>query len=133
MAAKLPNATSPLHHDPTKFIVELDVFHQLHCLNALRKLVYPEVFKVNLTADSMEITHLEHCYDQLRQALECASDISTIYWEWSDVNKKMLGNLRTTHMCKDFGKIQNWAKQNRIQEGFSQNERVPDAPIRGEY
>lgn len=27
---------------PGQFVVELDVFHQLHCLNAIRKTLYPE-------------------------------------------------------------------------------------------
>jgi hypothetical protein len=31
-AAKLPNKTSPIPGDPGFYIVELDVFHELHCL-----------------------------------------------------------------------------------------------------
>ncbi|KAJ9143172.1 hypothetical protein NKR19_g7001 [Coniochaeta hoffmannii] len=38
-AARLPNATTPTAWDPEQYMVELDVLHQLHCLNALRKLV----------------------------------------------------------------------------------------------
>jgi hypothetical protein len=29
---------------PGQYIVELDVFHQLHCINDLRKILYPERF-----------------------------------------------------------------------------------------
>ena len=32
MAEKLPNKTTPLPFDQTKYAVQLDVFHQLHCL-----------------------------------------------------------------------------------------------------
>ena len=27
---------------PDQYVVQLDVFHQLHCLNAIRKTLYPE-------------------------------------------------------------------------------------------
>jgi hypothetical protein len=44
-AAKLPNRTSAIPSRPNEFVVELDVFHQIHCLNALRKTFYPERYK----------------------------------------------------------------------------------------
>jgi hypothetical protein len=133
-AAKLPNATTPTAWDPDQYMVELDVFHQLHCLNALRKLVYPEVFPVDLTSSSNEaldnVYHLEHCYDQLRQSLQCSADISTIYWEWSREKKKMLGSLETTHTCRDFEKIREWALDHQLQGDFDWWREVEGAPIR---
>ncbi|EHK19642.1 uncharacterized protein TRIVIDRAFT_46478, partial [Trichoderma virens Gv29-8] len=134
MAARLPNATTPTAHDPNLYMVELDVFHQLHCLNFMRKIVYPEVFKIDLTSGSEEaednIYHLEHCYDQLRQSIQCASDVGTIYWEWSEQKQKMFGNLRTTHTCRDFEKIREWAARHRLDETFDQFHKVEGAPIR---
>lgn len=134
MAARLPNATTPTAHDPNMYMVELDVFHQLHCLNLMRKIVYPNVFKIDLTSGSEEaednIYHLEHCYEQLRQSIQCASDVGTIYWEWSEEKQKMFGNLRTTHTCKDFDKIREWAAQHRLDETFDQFHKVEGAPIR---
>ncbi|KAL7942894.1 hypothetical protein V8C42DRAFT_330679 [Trichoderma barbatum] len=134
MAARLPNATTPTAHDPNLYMVELDVFHQLHCLNFMRKIVYPDVFKIDLTSGSEEaednIYHLEHCYDQLRQSVQCASDVGTIYWEWSEQKNKMFGNLRTTHTCKNFEKIREWAAQHRLDETFDQFHKVEGAPIR---
>ncbi len=41
-AAKLPNKTTSIPGRPNEFVVELDVFHQLHCLNTLRKTFYPD-------------------------------------------------------------------------------------------
>ncbi|KAL6854525.1 hypothetical protein J3F83DRAFT_764464 [Trichoderma novae-zelandiae] len=134
MAARLPNATTPTAHDPNLYMVELDVFHQLHCLNFMRKIVYPNVFKIDLTSGSEEaednVYHLEHCYEQLRQSIQCASDVGTIYWEWSEEKKKMFGNLRTTHTCKDFDKIREWAAQYKLEETFDQFHKVEGAPIR---
>lgn len=133
-AARLPNATTPLAGDSSQYMVELDVFHQLHCLNLMRKLVYPDVFHIDLTSGSDvaedNIYHMEHCYDQLRQSLQCAGDVSTIYWEWSIQKKKMFGNLKTTHTCKDFDKLQDWARRHKINEDFDWFKHVEGAPIR---
>ena len=133
-AAKLPNATTPFTNDTSHYIVELDVFHQLHCLNSLRKLAYPDVYKMDLTSDSEEaadnIYHMEHCYEQLRQSLQCSSDISTIYWEWSVKQQKMFGNVKTTHTCKNFEKIRDWAVEHKAETDLDFFKHVEGAPIR---
>jgi len=133
-AAKLPNATTPFTNDTSHYIVELDVFHQLHCLNMLRKLSYPDIYKIDLISGSEEaadnIYHMEHCYEQLRQSLQCSSDISTIYWEWSEKKQKMFGNVRTTHTCKNFEKIRDWAVEHKAQTDLDFFKHVKGAPIR---
>jgi hypothetical protein len=40
-AAQLPNFTTAIPNMLDSYVVELDVFHQLHCLNALRKTLFP--------------------------------------------------------------------------------------------
>lgn len=42
-ATKLPNPTLPIS-GTNEYVIELDVWHELHCLNDLRKLLYPERF-----------------------------------------------------------------------------------------
>lgn len=134
LAARLPNATTPTAWDPDSYMIELDVFHQLHCLNLLRKLVYPQTFPMDLTSGSEEaqdnVYHMEHCYDQLRQSLQCSSDVSTIYWEWSPEKKKMLGSLETTHTCRNFDKIRDWALDHQLQGEFDWWKKVEGAPIK---
>lgn len=135
-AAQLPNATTPFTYDASHYIVELDVFHQLHCLNMLRKLVYPSVYTMDLTSGSEvaaeNVFHMEHCYEQLRQSLQCSSDVSTIFWEWSEKRQKMVGNVGTTHTCKNFEKIRQWAVQHKAQTDLNFTEHVHGAPIRQE-
>ncbi len=41
-AKELVNWTSPIPGDESNYITILDVFHQLHCLNMIRRSVYPE-------------------------------------------------------------------------------------------
>lgn len=46
-AAQLERKTIQYADDPGMYVVELDVFHQLHCLNTLRKKLYPEIYPKN--------------------------------------------------------------------------------------
>jgi hypothetical protein len=43
-AAKLDSTTLNIPNRPDQFLIELDVYHQLHCLNTIRKAIWlPEV------------------------------------------------------------------------------------------
>ena len=76
--------------------------------------------------------HLEHCVESIRQSLQCSSDVSTIYWEWSEKGQKMMGNLKTTQTCRDFGKIQDWAREHAMSHDPDWLQFVPGAPLREE-
>ncbi|KAJ9606918.1 hypothetical protein H2200_008929 [Cladophialophora chaetospira] len=104
-----------------KYLVQLDVFHELHCLNDMRKLLYPERFDgiQNLTAangtvnrDTNMFRHWEHCVDSLRQTLMCHADVSPIPFH---INRPMdsgiFPRLATTHTCRNFTKVQEWARE----------------------
>lgn len=58
--------------------------------------------------------HLDHCIDQIRQALMCAADVSTGWLEWNEESKMNLAIMSTTHSCRRFDKIQEWAKERKL-------------------
>jgi hypothetical protein len=43
-ASHLLNKTLPAPHDSDKYMIQLEVFHNLHCLNMLRKSLYPDQY-----------------------------------------------------------------------------------------
>lgn len=43
-ASNLLNETLPAPHDPETYMIQLEVFHNLHCLNMLRKTIYPDQY-----------------------------------------------------------------------------------------
>ncbi|KAI8949551.1 hypothetical protein F4801DRAFT_603236 [Xylaria longipes] len=119
-AILLPHSTIPI--PGTKdYPIQLDVFHQLHCLNELRKLLYPERFpgmevlkREDGTYDreNHEFRHWNHCVDALRQTLMCHADISPIAWRLNvPVRKMIIPRLSTTHTCRNFSKIHEWARK----------------------
>lgn len=99
----------------------------------LRQLVYPSAYKIDLNSSSEEgaenIFHMEHCYEQLRQSLQCSSDVSTIAWSWSEKRQRMVGNVGSTHTCKNFKKIRDWAVKNKAQTDLDFFVHVKGAPL----
>lgn len=60
------------------YAAAFDVFHQIHCLNALRKMAYrgyygeTEANPVNVTLKEL---HINHCVDMLLQTLQCSGNL----------------------------------------------------------
>ncbi|KAK6827504.1 hypothetical protein PG987_010845 [Apiospora arundinis] len=129
-ARLLPNKTIPVHPDkPDSFAVGLSVFHDLHCLNTIRKgLDYfnyrmwnethnPLNTPLHLLDDDhrlggpLDPPHLSHCIDHLRQAIQCHSDISPVVWQWSEATQdnKIYGT--TVRTCRNFAAVRAWATE----------------------
>ncbi|GFF55726.1 hypothetical protein IFM58399_10144 [Aspergillus lentulus] len=142
-AAKLPIKTYPMPEKPGYYVIGLDVFHQLHCLNQLRLKVWgaSTVHKHNTNKGDDEdgkkdknglqdIGHLDHCIDSIRQSLMCSSDISTIVWVWDPASHTARPHANVTHTCRNFEAIRQWSWEHRAQK-WNQSIFVPDR-LRGE-
>ncbi|EJC99578.1 uncharacterized protein FOMMEDRAFT_43149, partial [Fomitiporia mediterranea MF3/22] len=118
VAEKMPNKTYPLVSSDGNYITELDVFHQLHCLNTLRMALTPDYYrKKNLTdleKSFLEIPHAYHCLDALRQSLTCNADIATYVWHWDPEDEMVKPTGNVVHSCRDFDKLKEWAIENHI-------------------
>ncbi|KAM7218685.1 protein of unknown function (DUF3328) domain containing protein [Rhypophila decipiens] len=126
-AAKLVNKTVPIPGQPEQYVVALNVFHQIHCLNMLRKRLYS---KEDYPPDHelMGIEHLEHCYDALRQSLMCSADITPLPWQWVEKEQQAKEVARVAHTCRDFEAVRTWGKENALVH-FDRKIYVPD-PLR---
>lgn len=60
----------------------LDVFHQLHCLDHVRKTLDPWYYPSNAPSEELAHLHRDHCLDYIRQALMCAADLTPTHFEW---------------------------------------------------
>ncbi|KAF2216464.1 hypothetical protein CERZMDRAFT_33868, partial [Cercospora zeae-maydis SCOH1-5] len=107
---KLPDTTLEFPGLEDRFVVGIAMFHQLHCLDMVRRAMYPET----RMEDMME--HVEHCLDQLRQVVMCNGDLSTVSWEWDAKNDIPLSKFATTRVCRDFDAIHRWASQTSLTE-----------------
>ncbi|KAJ7456559.1 hypothetical protein FB451DRAFT_1276387 [Mycena latifolia] len=109
-AIRLPNKTYPILGDkPQTYMLALDVFHELHCLDEIRKAMYPDYYPA--TSEGINTKHMRHCLSSLRQSIMCTSDISPIVWQWSEKSQAAKERADILHTCRDFTKLQAWSKQ----------------------
>jgi len=52
-----------------------------------------------------------HCVDSIRQSLMCSVDISTIFWHWIPELQQSAPSAQTTHTCRDFDAVKEWAEE----------------------
>jgi hypothetical protein len=101
------------------YLVEMDVFHQIHCLNMLRKHIhYGYYFKGPIT--SAREHHRDHCLYTLLQNLMCKADVGIITLNWMYMEKHgrfmPAEDFSLAKKCVDFDAILTWAKDNAIQD-----------------
>ncbi|KAL7784671.1 hypothetical protein V8C37DRAFT_395429 [Trichoderma ceciliae] len=87
-----------------------DVFHQLHCLNHLRKMIYKQSYRAELEDGELLEAHNAHCIDSIRLSFECSADTSLITFDWIAGYPIPWPNFSTTHKCRDWDKLLDWAR-----------------------
>ena len=121
----------------------LDVFHNLHCLNAVRmeldKDYYghhdhghvgrraehdhgPDAPPQHQSAwEAASRDHIDHCMNHIRQSLQCRPDLSPaamhVFADF-DESKYFLGNAER-HTCYDWESIMRWAAARNPEPGYT--------------
>ncbi|KAI4799429.1 hypothetical protein E4T44_11617 [Aureobasidium sp. EXF-8845] len=102
-------------------IYSVSLFHQLHCLGQLRKYYWLLVDGVMSNSTSLKPTvegllgpsgeHVSHCFDYLRQTLQCAGDMAL---EWprkeEDGNRFAVDGWGIPHECRSWDHIVDYMK-----------------------
>ncbi|KAL6821252.1 hypothetical protein V8C40DRAFT_280592 [Trichoderma camerunense] len=95
-----PSAQSPT--DPSQSIYQVDVFHALHCLNAIRQNLMSE------TPPPWDETHMLHCLDYVRSQLLCHPDLTLV--TTNDLEEFVLDEV---HTCRDYNAMADWVYRHR--------------------
>ncbi|KAK0509232.1 hypothetical protein JMJ35_008603 [Cladonia borealis] len=130
-ATQMVNSTVPIPGDSHHYIVELNVFHQLHCLDTIRKGLYPDHYPSirpgpNGEDEVFGREHLDHCVDSIRQSLMCSADISPITWTWSEKQQGAKAQAEVLHTCRDYGRLRDWALGRQLLAPFDPSVYVED-------
>ncbi|KAJ6489823.1 hypothetical protein C8R45DRAFT_1213267 [Mycena sanguinolenta] len=133
-AARLPNKTQAIPGDPGHYIAELDVFHNIHCLNKVRMALDPDYYpdwristSNNYIPTQKHATeHISHCIDWLRQSIMCHVDTSVIVWQWDSRANESLVKGNVAHTCRKFDKITEWAKQRVLVNTYDPKVHIED-------
>lgn len=97
-----------------------DVFHSLHCLNAVRLVVSKTLYNLSESErmdlhhhtglglpPKFEQIHMEHCMDRIRQALMCQGDMTpSPLYSWAGI-PIALGKAGT-HTCRKWEPLMEW-------------------------
>ncbi|ETS85696.1 hypothetical protein PFICI_03721 [Pestalotiopsis fici W106-1] len=139
-AAQLENTTVPIPGDPDGYYgVIFDVFHSLHCLDELRKHLWPDHYKsfAERYHVSQEVAdmHMDHCVDAIRQSLMCHADVSTITFNHGGPNDDET-DLHISgghvHTCRDWEAIEEYVAAHEFVTPM-RPKRVEDIILGGEW
>ncbi|CAJ0543619.1 Ff.00g038420.m01.CDS01 [Fusarium sp. VM40] len=114
-AARISRPTSQISENPDYYITSLDVYHQLHCLNDIRKMVR-DYNTTDGNLGRLQTMHKFHCIDSIRQSLMCNADLSLIHWYWAPQVGKNFPNATTTHICRKWSIIEEWALGHKLDQ-----------------
>ena len=81
---------------------------------------------------NMTPAHLAHCIENMRQSFMCHGDVSTVVWQWNEERKATYGYLNVAHTCRNYDKIQEWAKSYTWAGVFDHFTKMPiqyDVPV----
>jgi len=123
-AKQLKNRTSPINNEGD-YVVTLDVFHHLHCLNKIRQKIYWNTTKYGSPEPAyINTPHVDHCIDQLRQSLMCTVDITPIPYQWYPKYAAYMPATGIMHTCRNFEAVQKWAMERPTGDWDAEKKRV---------
>ena len=105
-----------------QYPVRLDIFHQLHCLNMLRKAANPDVFKAHFHSQQVGnrtlswAEHVQHCQYALFQMLTCQPDWAVLGFfsvEGTDPGPKL--DFSVERKCIDWEAFMRWRKEHAME------------------
>ncbi|KAH8646942.1 tat pathway signal sequence, partial [Tricladium varicosporioides] len=102
------------------YVGDLDVFHQLHCLNSLRKIAYGKYYNkstVDAHGTSLREIHVNHCVDILMQALMCSGNVNILTSHWVATQPLPFPDMSANRKCINFDKLQDWRNAHAVDLG----------------
>ena len=128
-------APSSWGQGPDAYVAHIDVLHQVHCLNALRKEIHYEHYFGSAKPTQLHVAHRNHCLHILLQTLMCHADTDVIGYRWMH-NPDAVGDVKTspwpdfslTKRCRNFDAVFQWAKEQKVRDPWKKRSelRVPE-------
>jgi hypothetical protein len=117
---------------PDAYVAQLDIFHQIHCLNLLRHLAWAEYDRDEQHGkkpySELHWVHVSHCTDMLMQNIMCAGNTDVLTFNWMETQKWPFPDFFVNHQCRDFDTIVRWQEENALPLMMGRNlTRPPDA------
>lgn len=110
------NEHDPIPWKPGSQAFGLAVMHQLHCVASIKKAIndYRYTGGNRGSNSSMNIGHVDHCVEVLRQATMCHGDMSLIKPNVKGHSYTGYDGWGNEHLCRDWGAIEDIVRQHGI-------------------
>lgn len=95
-------------------IVQVDFAHQIHCLNVVRKAMYPEYYTERKLLQSV---HPQHCLHILLQNLMCDASVDVMTHNWMETQRNPFPDMSINRKCRDFDTVLQWHHANMVPWG----------------
>ncbi|KAH7033716.1 uncharacterized protein B0I36DRAFT_321940 [Microdochium trichocladiopsis] len=109
-------------------IVQIDMTHQIHCLNAVRQAMYPEYYPVRKL---MKDVHPQHCLHVLLQNLMCDASVNVMTYNWMETQQNPFPDMNIQRKCRDFDAVLDWHERTLVplSEKVKKPEGVKQLPL----
>lgn len=113
--ATVANFTEDWGFGENSYMAQIDVFHQLHCLNQLRTVAFKDhphnPKEPPKGHGKLWWMHLEHCVDMLLQNLICNANVDLITLQWMETQPHPMPDFAIDHQCRDLETISRWQEK----------------------
>ncbi|KAI1415852.1 hypothetical protein F5Y13DRAFT_186706 [Hypoxylon sp. FL1857] len=99
------------------YLGAFDVYHQIHCLNTLRKNAYGGYYHRktgNHSVMGLPEIHINHCVDILLQALQCSGNVNFMTYHWVAGQEYPQPDMSINQQCINFEKLTAFRKENGL-------------------
>ena len=113
-------------------IAQIDVIHQIHCLDMLRRAVHRDYYRKEPTIHAYNV-HNEHCLHLLLQNIMCTASVDMITYNWVDGQRLPFPDFNINKKCRDYDAIMGWHKDHHVDvEMYRVLHAPPDAVVEHE-
>ncbi|KAJ6004763.1 hypothetical protein N7540_012562 [Penicillium herquei] len=106
-----PDISELWDKDRGGYVISLDVFRTLGCLDLLRRGLSPSYY--NLTYDENAST-MNRCIEQIRQSIMCAADLTPSPSRYNPGLGHNYIDTDSHHTCRDFDRLHRWVQERRV-------------------
>lgn len=85
----------------------MDVFHNIHCLDFLRREVYSDYYGES-SKSPLGRQHLDHCIEILLEELMCRPNMGVITYRWMDGHPMPVPDFVQKQKCWNFDEVTAW-------------------------
>lgn len=96
--------------------IQVDVFHQVHCLNEIRKEMHSDHYYKGSSRTALHIAHKKHCLHMLLQNLMCQANVDVITHDWVETTSRPYADFNIFHQCRDFEALLEWQEKNSLKD-----------------